>query len=248
VKKSALSLLTACLLGQAVLLHGAFQVPPLMGPVNDQAGMLSPETTRRLDQALRALWQNRGSQLAVLTVGSLEGEPIESASIKVVEAWKLGTAKADNGVLLMISKADRKIRIEVGQGLEGELTDLYCSRIIRGQMAPRMRQGDVDGAVLAAVAAILEKTDPNGSKAQGLSAPAEASNSILEGAQLLAFLLFFGIFGVFLFISRKFGGRGRGGWGGGGWGGGGGSWGGGGGGGFSGGGGGFSGGGSSGGW
>src|SRR5690349_3710324 len=98
------SLLTACLLGQAVLLRAEFKAPLLTGAVVDGGGMLGGPAAAEIDQRLRALWKSGGSQYAVLTVPELGGETIEQASIKVAEAWKLGDKKKDNGVLIMLAR------------------------------------------------------------------------------------------------------------------------------------------------
>lgn len=225
-----------------------FKVPSFTAPVVDEAAMLSPEVRQRLSDSLQALWTQRGhAQIAVLTVNDLGGLEIDQASLKVVEAWKLGEKRKDNGVLLIIAKTERRMRIEVGYGLEGDLTDLYGSRIIREEMIPRMREGRVDDAVLVAVAKILEKTDPDQSV---VAAPKEASRKVRAISPLgIALMLVFAVLFVFLRILGSVfgGGRARRGgfWGGGGFGGSGGF----GGGGFGGGGGGgFGGGGASGGW
>ncbi|HVK60617.1 MAG TPA: TPM domain-containing protein, partial [Bdellovibrionales bacterium] len=137
-----------------------FIVPPLTGPVVDQAGMLSGEAENVLDGAFRRLKERGGSQINILTVDSLGGEEIEQASIKVTDTWKLGTGKEDNGVLFLISKTDRKMRIEVGQGLEGTLTDADSKRIIDDVVAPAFRTGNFDEGVVMGAIRIIQKTDP----------------------------------------------------------------------------------------
>ncbi len=234
-------------------------IPSLTQPVMDEAQALAPATRSYLNSELKRLWDSGGSQIAVLTVPSLDGEPIEAYSIKVTDAWKLGTAKKDNGVLLLIAVQDHKLRIEVGQGNEGVLTDVQSSRIIRQVIAPLFKSGDMDNGVIAGVANIVSLTDPQFSFSQEAPAQPRHLRHPATGAGPLGFLVPFLPIGffllIFLLIVLGGGGRGgRGGWGGGGWGGGGwssggGGWSsGGGGGGFSGGGGGFSGGGSSGSW
>lgn len=235
----------------------ALEIPSLRAPINDEASILSGRAQRQLNDLLQAQWQRGGSQLAVLTIPSLEGMPIEEYSIKVVEAWKLGTAKKDNGVLLLLAMKDRKLRIEVGQGLEGSLPDAYARRIVDNVIVPRMKRGDYDDAVMAGVLSILEKTDPEFANQEQENFQSLERQQGRAGGKLRRFSDFFALgFALLIFLislilsagrrRRGFlGGRGGGGWyGGGGFGGG--SWGGGGG--FSGGGGGFSGGGSSGSW
>jgi uncharacterized protein len=229
-----------------------FTVPALTGPVVDDAGMLSQSTRERLSRFLRQLHDEGGTQIQVLTVDNLGGLSIEEASIKVTDQWKLGTAKADNGILLMLSRQERRVRIEVGQGYEGDLPDVTASRIVREVIIPQFKEGDYDRGVTDGVLAIVHYVNP-----QFL----EGHNAAPRGTKIpgLGFWVIMGWILVFI-LSRLFAGpfgrsrsRWRGGWndwGGGGWGGGGfGGWGGGSsGGGWSGGGGGFSGGGASGGW
>lgn len=230
-----------------------FAVPPLTDPVVDQGGMLQNATKAKLDVALRRLWNDGGSQVAVLTVTNLGGIPIEDASIQVTDAWKLGSKSQDNGVLLLISKEDRSVRIEVGQGREGDLPDAYARRIVDDMIVPAFKAGDIDSGVIAGVKGILARTDPNfdlGMAAQSYASSQSRGTTSGGGLMTLFKLgLFFLVFVAMRgsFFGRRRGWRGGGGWGGGG-GGGGGGWGGGGGGGFSGGGGGFSGGGASGKW
>lgn len=136
----------------------AFEVPPLEGRVNDRAELLSPAVKQRLTARLAAHEQATGAQLAILTVNSLEGAPLEDYSIRVVETWKLGKKGQDNGVLILVAKVDRKMRIEVGYGLEGTLPDIVAGRIVRDVMAPRFRKGDYDGGISQAVEAVIGKT------------------------------------------------------------------------------------------
>jgi uncharacterized protein len=224
-----------------------FQVPRLTGPVVDQAGMLSDSTRERLESFLRRLHESGGTQLQVLTVHDLGGLAIEQASIQVTDEWKLGGAKEDNGVLLMIAQQERKVRIEVGQGREGVLPDVVASRIIREVITPRFRQGALDNGVVEGVIAIVRKTDPDFLASAGEGRPAHDGEGKISGRtlELLIFVLFFTVVLLPPLFGRRRGGRGMffpGGFGGGGFGGssGGGGW--------SGGGGGFSGGGASGDW
>lgn len=131
------------------------EVPPLTGYVNDYAGMLSPQAAQRLESELAAFEASDSTQIVVLTVPSLEGRVIEEYSIKVVEAGKIGQKGKDNGALLLVAKQDRKIRIEVGRGLEGKLTDLVSGRIIRNEISPAFKRGDFDAGIAAGVHAIM---------------------------------------------------------------------------------------------
>ncbi|MBU1055125.1 MAG: TPM domain-containing protein [Proteobacteria bacterium] len=133
----------------------ALDVPQLKGRVNDYAAILSPQTIQVLDSKLSALEQSDSTQVVVLTIPSLEGESLEEFSIKVAETWKIGQKNLDNGAILLVSKNDRKLRIEVGQGLEGKLTDLMSGRIISNEIIPRFKQGDFNGGILAGANAIV---------------------------------------------------------------------------------------------
>ena len=128
-----------------------FKVPPLQGPVMDLAGMLSGDDQAYLEDLIRRLYDRGHVQLQVLTVASLDGTPIEEASIAVVDRWKLGNKKQDNGILLMVSRDDHKVRIEVGQGLEGAVPDLYTHRIIEELMVPEFRAGNPGQGIRLAV-------------------------------------------------------------------------------------------------
>jgi len=134
----------------------ALDVPPLRSRVTDLAGMISPQAELRLEQALKDFEQSDSTQVAILTVPSLEGESVEEYALKVASAWGLGQHQHDNGALLLVAKQERRIRIEVGYGLEGRLTDLLAGRIVDNEIAPRFKQGDLDGGFLAGTAAIIE--------------------------------------------------------------------------------------------
>lgn len=225
-----------------------FQVPRLTGPVVDQAGMLSTSTADQLSRFLHNIRAQSGTQLQVATVRDLGGLSIEEASIKIVDNWKLGRKKEDRGILLLLAPSERRIRIEVGRGLEGDLPDVTANRIIREVIAPRLKEGSPDRAVTDGVMAILSYTDPTLLE-QGAAQHVKKDRGLLDAR----FVIFLVIIGLWLIFSMRGRGGGFGGGGGyyGGWGSGSSSGGGfssGGGGGWSGGGGGFSGGGSSGSW
>ena len=127
----------------------ALEVPALQGYVNDYAAMISPATKDRLENELKAFEQSDSTQLVILTVPSLEGETIEEFGIKVGEAWKIGQKNKDNGIIFVVAKQEHKIRIEVGRGLEGRLTDLLAGRIVNLVISPRFKRGDFDGGFQA---------------------------------------------------------------------------------------------------
>ena len=133
----------------------ALDVPPLTGRVVDLAQVLPAEVAASLTRDLEAHEAKTSNQVAVLILPSLEGEPLESFSHRVGTTWKLGQKGTENGVLLLIALRERKVRIEVGYGLEGTLTDLRSAHIIREEIVPRFRSGDLPGGVAAGVQAIL---------------------------------------------------------------------------------------------
>ena len=139
-------------------------IPELTGRVIDTAEILSPATEKTVSSILESHENSTSNQIAVLTINSLNQEAIETYSLRVARLWGLGTAELDNGVLLLIAVNDREMRIEVGLGLEGVLTDSRAGRIIRGDMRTYFQQGDYDAGVLAAVqniTGVLEGTyDP----------------------------------------------------------------------------------------
>ena len=134
----------------------ALEVPALKGRVNDYAGMLSAATRQQLEDILGRLEQTDSSQIVVLTLPSLGGEVLEEFSLKVAEKWKIGQKGFDNGAILLIAQKDRKLRIEVGYGLEGSLTDLMAGRIIRNVIVPQFKAGNFDQGIIDGVQAIIE--------------------------------------------------------------------------------------------
>jgi uncharacterized protein len=147
-------------------------VPPLSGRVVDQTGTLSASDISALTQTLKNLETRKGSQVAVLIVATTAPETIEQYSIRVAEAWKIGRKKIDDGALLVVAKNDRKLRIEVGYGLEGSLTDVTASRIIDEIIVPRFRSGDFAGGISAGVDRIVAVID-----GEKLPAPAQRQQS-----------------------------------------------------------------------
>jgi len=132
----------------------ALQVPALKGRVNDYAELLSSTTARQLEASLAQLESTDSTQIVVLTIPSLKGDSLEGFSMRVVEKWQIGQKGKDNGALLLVAKNDRKIRIEVGYGLEGKLTDLVSGRIIRNVIVPQFKMGRYDQGIIDGVAAM----------------------------------------------------------------------------------------------
>lgn len=167
--------------------------------VHDDAHVLKQETIDALESQLAAYEDSTSNQIAILTLSTLDGEPIESFSIRLAEKWKLGTQDKDNGVVIIVAVEDHKMRIEVGMGLEGVLTDALCNRIIRNEMAPAFRRADFDGGIIAAVNGIVA--------ALGGEYVAEDTDALPElslgarlgiGLGIYAFLGLFAFFGLFV--------------------------------------------------
>jgi uncharacterized protein len=118
-------------------------VPHLTGRVTDNANILSPEVRQSLTEGLKAHESRTGNQIAVLTVPTLNGESIEDYAVEVFKAWKLGQKGKDNGILIIVVPNDRRMRIEVGYGLEGTMTDMMAGRIIQHVMTPKFKNGDL---------------------------------------------------------------------------------------------------------
>jgi uncharacterized protein len=231
--------------------------PALTGRVVDDAHILSDATKADLTQKLAALEQKTSRQLVVATVPSLQGYEISDYGYQLGRSWGIGQKGTNNGLILLVAPADRRVRVEVGYGLEPIVTDALSSVIIQSRILPKFRNKDFDGGVRAGAEALIEQLSLETSEAEKRAAAAADQLRNRGGGEdmpgWLVLLIFFGIFGFILFQNWTHpgirGGR-RGYGGGGGWygGGGGGGWSGGGGGGFGGGGGSFGGGGSSGSW
>ena len=219
-----------------------FSIPPLSQPVVDTAGMIHSQTAATLNQELAAIYQSGGPQIAVLTLQSLEDQTIEERAIQVFDQWKIGKKGKDDGVLILIAKKERKVRIEVGYGLEGDIPDAYAKRIVEDVMLPQFRNGQFTTGVVLGIqqiahfARIRVKSLPSVSGEDHFQLPADFWMFFFLSV-VLAFLYFRQIRRGY--VSRRSGsddwgnwGGGGGGWGGGGFGGGfggGGGWGGGGG-------------------
>ena len=153
------ALLAAALLIAALVAAAEVPVPPLKARVTDLTSTLSADQARTLEQKLAALEARKGSQVAVLLVPTVQPETVEQYAIRVFDQWKLGRKGIDDGVLLLIAKNDRKLRIEVGRGLEGAIPDAYAKQIIADEIAPRFKQGDFAGGIEAGVARITKLID-----------------------------------------------------------------------------------------
>ena len=153
------ALLAAALLLLAPFARADVAVPQLRTRVTDLTSTLSGDQVKSLEGKLAALEAKKGSQVAVLLVPTTQPETIEQYAIRVFDQWKLGRKGVDDGVLLVIAKNDRRLRIEVGRGLEGAIPDAYAKRIIDEDIAPHFRQGDFYGGVSAGLDRIAKLID-----------------------------------------------------------------------------------------
>ena len=170
-------------------------VPPLTGRVVDQTGTLTPSDIASLTQRLKDLESRKGSQVAVLIVPTTQPETIEQFSIRAAEVWKIGRKKIDDGALLVIAKNDHRLRIEVGYGLEGSLTDVTSRRIIDEVITPRFRAGDFAGGISDGVSRIIAVID-----GEPLPAPAPQASSSADSdwSDFLNPLNPFTLFGIYV--------------------------------------------------
>jgi uncharacterized protein len=175
--------------GGAVRAADVVPVPKLETRVTDLTGTLTAAEQAELEQQLRAFEQRKGSQIALLMVMTTQPETIEQYSIRVAEAWKLGRKDVEDGVLLLVAKQDRALRIEVGYGLEGVLTDAHSSRIINETITPLFRQGDYFGGVRAGLQQIMAVVD-----GEALPEPDRGWNRPVDRLQHLLPPLIFGVF------------------------------------------------------
>lgn len=249
----AIVLIVALVGGAGAPALAAPTFPALTGRVVDDANILTPQTKAELTQKLEGLETSTGRQLVVVTLPILQGYDIADYGYQLGRQWGIGQKGQDNGALFIVAPNDRKVRIEVGYGLEPVLTDALSSVILQQAVLPKFRDGDMEGGVVAGTDAIIQQLTLPDDQAKALVAkaaqPPPAKPGLSTGAVvLIGLVIFFLLFGrrrgglgsaLPWIVLSSMGGRGGGDWGGGG---------GGGGGGFSGGGGSFGGGGSSGSW
>ena len=190
----------------ALLARGAvaLDIPYLSGRVNDDAHMLDASSAQELEQTLKAYEDKTGRQFVVLTIPTLGDEALEDYSIKVARAWKLGRKGQDDGILLLVARDDHKMRFEVGYGLEGDLPDARCGRIIRDVMVPRFRSGDFAGGIKSGVSAVIGTLDgtyspPPDPDADGMKWRVNGSSPryLDTGEKIMMSFFVFGILGVF---------------------------------------------------
>lgn len=201
--RSAISaLLVLFLFGMAAVPAQSRTIPAFKGYINDYANMISTPTEVRLERALQSFELTDSTQIAILTVDSLEGDPLEDFSIRVAEKWGIGQKGKDNGVLLLVAKTEHQARLEVGYGLEGVLTDLLAGRIIDTIITPRFKAGRFDEGFEAGVVAVVKAT-----RGEFKAAPSSTHRGRRgEPSPLVSYLFLGGLFIAFLgSASRKLG-------------------------------------------
>lgn len=167
-------------------------VPPLKARVTDLAGILSGDQAAALEAGLAQFEESRGSQIAILLLPTTKPESIEAYGIRIAEAWKIGRQGVDDGVIVLVARNDRALRIEVGRGLEGALPDAVAKRIIEETMLPRFRSGDYFGGLqdgVRRIEAVIagEPLPPPQRRAQSAGA-ADAWENLLPLAMLFVFV------------------------------------------------------------
>ncbi|HSN44847.1 MAG TPA: TPM domain-containing protein, partial [Casimicrobiaceae bacterium] len=188
----------------------AADVPFMSGRIVDNAELLPRATREKIGATLAAHESATGNEIAVLTVPTLDGESIEGSATRVFDAWKLGKKGNDNGVLLIVVPQDRRLRIEVGYGLEGTLPDVVASRIIRDVMTPAFKGGDYDRGIGDGVAAIVATLEGrSAATAPAGPAPSRSSSRSIDDFEqglppwpmrILLGAFIFGVIGLFTFI------------------------------------------------
>ncbi|MBN2030275.1 YgcG family protein [bacterium] len=207
MKKVSRFFLLPTMLLMGLILTGA-DIPYLTGRVTDNAQILSPSVRQSLTETLKAHEDRTGNQIAILTVPTIQGESIEEYAVEVFEAWKLGQQGKDNGILIVVVPNDRRMRIEVGYGLEGTLTDGTAGQIIRSIMTPRFQDGDYDGGITEGALAVINVLESGGLPDSIGEMDSEGESGILqfEGPDLpireriLIGAFIFGIIGLFTAI------------------------------------------------
>jgi uncharacterized protein len=192
LKASLYALCVMLLLASNIAHAELVAIPELKSRITDLTQTLSAEQQAQLDAKLAAFEQQKGSQIAVLILPSTQPEDIAQYSIRVVEKWKIGREKVDDGVLILVAKDDRKIRIEVGYGLEGAIPDLIAKRVINEIISPQFKQGNFYGGLDAGVDKLIGLI--NG---EPLPAPEENLLPILLFGGLISGLVLRSILGTF---------------------------------------------------
>lgn len=184
--------LTAVLL---VVVAVAAELPALTGRVVDNAGIINAEAERTLTERLAAFERESSDQIVVATISSLNGEAIEPYANRLFRTWELGQAGENNGVLLLVALNDRKMRIEVGYGLEGTLTDLHSKLIIENTLVPAFRAGDFSGGIAKAIDDVIMVLQGNAAELEARARRNRETGSDVDWPAVLFFI----VWGAFFF-------------------------------------------------
>ncbi len=205
--------LLALLLLVPALAFAAPKFPPLTGRVVDDANLLSPAAEAKLTDELAALESQTGHQVVVATVPDLQGYEIEEYGYQLLRTWGVGREKEDDGVILLVAPTERKVRIEVGYGLEPVLTDALSSVIIRRDILPAFKTGDFEAGIVGGAGAIVRQVGLPPEEAQAAAARAAAERQAATdeggGGLVVALFVIFVVFWLLSGVMRAFGGRKR---------------------------------------
>ncbi|MFZ3231035.1 MAG: TPM domain-containing protein [Pseudobdellovibrio sp.] len=185
----------------------AFKVPALVGPVMDEVNLLSSSARNQIEENLFKLRQNGGPQIQVYITSSLQGESTEQVAIQIFDAWKLGDAKKDNGILFLIAPNEKKMRIEVGRGLEGDIPDVIAKRIISDVVSPFFKRQEFDFGVAQGVAALgqyLNASPEQKAELQKQVSQSESTGDIKGNFKVYGFFIILGIWLLLFFINPTF--------------------------------------------
>ena len=200
---AALSATTFALCATGQLVIAATDIPKFSAPVVDKANILSANVESALNQSLESFRRASGPQVAILTVSSTGNQSIEDFSVDVARKWGLGDKTRDDGVLLVIAFDDRRLRVETGSGIEGELTDIEAGRIIDGIIAPQLKAGNPDAAVLDGASALMSELSAAPGETVTIDAAATSDAQSTGGNLLFGIIsLVFFLFAMVMFVIR----------------------------------------------
>jgi uncharacterized protein len=202
---AALLIAAPLLFATSPALAASIVYPPLTGRVVDEAAVLPPQAVATLTAQLAAHEQRTGQQVVVAVVKSLQGQPIEDYGVGLGRAWGIGQKGKNTGAILLVSPTDRKVRIEVGYGLEGDLTDAVSSTLIEQVMIPHFKEGDMAGGIVAGAGQILRALGDD--IPVSVPPPRHRQQQEEDGHGSIGSILFtFLIFGLFIWLARRRGG------------------------------------------
>ncbi|GLK49967.1 hypothetical protein GCM10017620_29410 [Brevundimonas intermedia] len=201
--------MTALLFALPASAQTKLDFPPLTGRVVDQADLLDAATEQTLTEKLAALEAKSSDQLVVVTVRSLQDQEIEDYGYQLGRAWGIGQKEGDNGALLIVAPTERRVRIEVGYGLEPILTDAFSSMIIRNQILPAFQEGDYQAGIVRGVDALITQLELDPAEAQARAAAAAQEEDKAGAAPILPIVIMAVIFILFLLAAVGSAGRGR---------------------------------------